>query len=419
MRIAPVVLALLPFCLFVVGCASSSGLTPAAERYVKLVLAVGRHDEMYVDAYYGPPEWKAEAGRGDPVPLAQLLAQAYGLRDELDETTAGPEDRKRFLLKQVDAVVAHLRRLSGERMTLAEEARALYDAEAPRHDVSEFAAAHAKLEALVPGEGPLGPRIEALRKAVHIPPAQIEKTLRLALEAARTANAPFVKLPAGESFETVLVTGKPWSAYNWYLGNFKSRIELNTDLPTELNGLLGTMCHEGYPGHHVYNTLLEERLVKGLGFIEFTVYPLFSPQSLLAEGTANVGIDILFTDDERRRVLTDVLGPAAGIPAEAILALDRIREASKPLRYVNGEAARMLLDDNVPEDEVAAFIGKWGLVTEDKAKKSVQFAKAYRSYVFNYSLGEDIVRKWIGDGPDRRDRFFDILTRPVVPSDLK
>src|SRR5262245_13275298 len=139
---------------------------------------------------------------------------------------------------------------------------------------------------------------------------------------------------------------------------------------------------------------------------------------MLAEGTANVGIDILFTDDERRRALTEVLGPAAKVPTEGILALDRIRDAMKPLIYVNGEAARMLLDEGKPEAEVVAFITRWGLATEERAKKSVQFARTYRSYVFNYSLGEDIVRRWIGDGPDRRERFYALLDRPVVPSDL-
>ena len=418
MRITSVVLALIPLGVFVLGCATTWELNQAAKTYVKLVLAVGRHDDNYVDAYYGPPAWKAEAGRGDPVPLPELLAKVRGLRGEIEKTEAGPEDRRRFLLKQVIAMEAHVRRLSGERMTLAEEARLLYDAEVPRHDAAEFAAAHEELERLVPGEGPLGPRVEALRKAVYIPPDRIEKTLALALDAARKANAAFVKLPAGEDFETVLVKNKPWNAYNWYLGNFKSRIELNTDLPTELNGVFGTMCHEGYPGHHVYNTLLEERLVKGRDYVEFMVYPLYSPQSLLAEGTANVGIDILFSDDERRRVLTEVLAPAAGLSPDDVLALDRIRESSKLLRYVNGEAARMLLDDGVPEEDVVAFVRKWGLVTEEKARKSVQFAKAYRSYVFNYSLGEDIVHRWVGTGTDRTDRFFDLLTRPVVPSDL-
>ena len=418
MRLALLAFVLIPLSTLLGGCAGAPRLDAVAESYVKLVLAVGRHDALYVDAFYGPPAWQSEAARGDPVPLPDLLAKTRALRRDLD-AVEGPADRKRYLDKQLVAIEAHLRRLSGERMTLTMECRALYDADPPHHDVAEFQAAHDALEKLVPGSGPLGPRIEALRKAVYIPRDEIEATLRRALDLARNANAPFVKLPAGESFETVLVTGKPWGAYNWYLGNFKSRIELNTDLPTELNNLLGTMCHEGYPGHHVYNVLLEDKLVKGRGWVEYTVYPLYSPQSLLAEGTANVGIDILFSDDERRRALTEVLGPAAGVPKEAILALDRIREAAKPLKYVSGEAARMLLDDGRPESEVIAFITKWGLSIDDRAEKSVQFAKTYRSYVFNYSLGEDIVRRWIGTGPDRRERFYRLLDRPVVPSDLR
>jgi hypothetical protein len=393
-------------------------LEAVAESYVKLVLAVGRHDANYVDAYYGPAAWKADADRGTPVAVTELLARARTLRTELQDAP-GPADRKRFLDKQLVAVEAHLSRLSGTRMTLTEECRALYDADPPHHDVATFQAAHDALEKLVPGDGALGARIEALRGAVHIPKDRVAATLDVALQTARQANARYVTLPPGESFQTVLVQEKPWGAYNWYLGDFKSRIELNTDLPTELNALLSTMCHEGYPGHHVYNVLLEERLVKARGYLEYTVYPLYSPQSLLAEGTANAAMDMIFADDERRAALTGKLGPAAGIPPEPILALDRIRQALAPLKYVNGEAARMLLDDGKPEDEVAAFVARWGLVTEEKSKKAVQFAKAYRSYVFNYSLGEDIVREWIGTGPDRRERFYAILDRPVVPSDLR
>jgi len=417
-RLTLLAFALIPHLTLLPGCAGAPRLDAVAESYVKLVLAVGRHDSNYVDAYYGPPAWQTEAARGEPVPLPGLLATTGALRREL-AAAEGPADRKRYLDKQLVAVDAHLRRLSGERMTLTEECRALYDADPPRHDVAEFQAAHDALETLVPGTGPLGPRIEALRQAVYVPGDAIDATLSRALDLARNANAPFMKLPAGESFETVLVTGKPWGAYNWYLGEFKSRIELNTDLPTELNGLLGTMCHEGYPGHHVFNVLLEEKLVKGRGWIEYTVYPLYSPQSLLAEGTANVGIDIVFSDGERRNALTEVLAPAAGVSSEAVLALDRIREAVEPLKYVGGEAARMLLDEGRPEAEVAAFISKWGLTTPEKAEKSVQFAKTYRSYVFNYSLGEDLVREWIGTGDDRRDRFYRLLDRPVVPSDLR
>ena len=227
-----------------------------------------------------------------------------------------------------------------------------------------------------------------------------------------------IKLPEDERFDTVLVSGKPWSAYNWYQGGYRSRIELNTDLPTELNALLATMCHEGYPGHHVYNVLLEEKLVRGKGWIEYTIYPLFSPQSILAEGTANVGEDILFSDDERRRVLTETLAPIAGLSPAAVLASDRVRDAMRPLRFVREEAARLLLDEGRPEDEVEAFLVRYGLVDADRAKKSIEFTRTYRSYIYNYTLGEDLVRNWIGTGPDRRERYYDLLQRPVVPSDL-
>jgi hypothetical protein len=418
-------LAWTPLMILLAACGSGAGspATPApldavAEGYVKLVLAVGRHDPLYVDAYYGPPAWKSAADEGEPVDLSELLSRTRALLATV-RGADGPKDRKRYLEKQLVAVEGHLRRLSGERMTLTEECRVLYDADPPHHDVAEFAAAQTALEAIVPGKGPLAPRLEAMRKAVYIARDRIPAALAAALAAARTANAPLVRLPAGEEFETALVSGKPWGAYNWYLGNYKSRIELNTDLPVEANNLLGTMCHEGYPGHHVYNVLLEQNLVKGKDWIEYTVYPLYSPQSLLAEGSANVGIDILYTDDERLAVLTRQLAPVAGVAPSAIVAMDAIRAAMKPLRYVNGEAARLLLDDGKPDAEVAAFIRKWGLVSEDRAKKSVDFARTYRSYVFNYSLGEDVVRAWIGNGPDRKERFFDILSRPVVPSDLR
>ena len=396
---------------------SAGGLDAAAEAYVKLVLAVGRHDVNYVDAFYGPLAWKTEADGGAPVPLPDLLARARALQTRV-ASAGGPADRARFLSKELTALEGHVRRLSGEKMTLTEECRVLYDADPPRHDEAEFAAAHAELEKLVPGTGPLGPRIEAMRKAIYVPKDKVAAALAASLAIARERTRPLVALPAGENFETSLVTGKSWSAYNWYKGNYKSLIELNTDLPTEANGLLGTMVHEGYPGHHVYNVLLEEKLVKGKGWIEYTVYPLYSPQSLLAEGTANVGMDLLFTDDERRRTLAEVMAPAAGLPPKALLDFDAIREAMRPLRYVNGEAARMLLDDGVAEPEVVAFMTRWGLVTEERAKKSLDFARTYRSYVFNYSLGEDIVRDYVGTGSDAIARFFDILSRPVVPSDL-
>ena len=53
-----------------------------AEQYVKLVLAVGQHDGDYVDAFYGPPEWRKEA-EGAKKPLATIDAQAAATEAQL------------------------------------------------------------------------------------------------------------------------------------------------------------------------------------------------------------------------------------------------------------------------------------------------------------------------------------------------
>lgn len=410
--------------ILLAGCATGGAgaakgtLDAAAEAYVKLVLAVGRHDRLYVDAFYGPEAWKTEAEAGAPVDLAELRRRTHDLLSRV-RAAEGPADRKRYLEKQLVAVEAQIRRLSGERFTLEQECELLFDARPPRHPVEEFQAAHDELEKLVPGSGPLAERIEAMRRAIRVPRENVEATLRAALATSRAAGAPQAGLPESESFEFALVTGKPWGAYNWYLGSYRSRIEFNVDLPTELNSLLGTMCHEGYPGHHTYNVLLEDKLMKGKGWIEYAVYPLYSPQSLIAEGTANVAEDLIFSEDQRRRVLAGVLAPVAHVDPQAVLAWDAVREAMHPLRHVRPEASRMLLDEGMSEDDAATFLRKWSLIDEAKARKAIDFAKTYRSYVYNYTLGEDVVRAYIGTGPDRVERFYDILSRPVVPSDLK
>jgi hypothetical protein len=403
----------------------SAGQDGVAEAYVRLVLAVGRHDPLYVDAYYGPPAWKTIADGGEPVPLPELLARTRTLLDDTRKAD-GPADRKRYLEKQLVAVEGHLRRLSGERMTLGEECRVLYDADPPRHDVAEFEAAHATLEKLVPGRGPLGPRIEAMRNAVHIPKDKVAAALAASLDAARTANAPFVTLPASESFQTVLVTGKPWGAYNWYLGNYRSRIELNTDLPTEANGLLGTMCHEGYPGHHVYNVLLEKALVRDRGWPEYQVYALFSPQSLIAEGTANYGIEVAFPPADRLAFEREVIFPAAGLDPAGAARYYEVMGLVDQLSYAGNEAARRYLDGEFDAKAAATWLERYGLYSPVRAQQRVRFIDQYRSYVINYNLGKDMVRRYIesqggtADKPAERWKVFEkLLSSPRLPSSLK
>src|SRR5476649_2202422 len=69
---------------------ANSPMNAAAERYLKLVLAVGEHDPDYVDAYYGPPAWRNEAKQAKRS-LAEIHADALALVGAL-RSTAVPAD---------------------------------------------------------------------------------------------------------------------------------------------------------------------------------------------------------------------------------------------------------------------------------------------------------------------------------------
>ena len=273
-----------------------------ADRYVALVLALGVHDSDYVDAYYGPPEVRAAAEK-EKKPLAAIATEAAALARDLD-AAAKPADelgrlRLDYLRKQLAALRTRVDVLTGRKLSFDEESKALYDAVAPTHPEAHFQAILDELDKALPGKGPLGERYETFTRAFTIPKERLDAVFSAAIAECRRRTLPHVGLPEGETFTVEYVTGKPWSAYNWYQGGFKSVIQVNTDFPVYIDRALDLACHEGYPGHHVYNALLEKHLARDRGWKEFTVYPLFSPQSLIAEGTANYGIEVAFPGDER------------------------------------------------------------------------------------------------------------------------
>ena len=130
-----------------------------------------------------------------------------------------------------------------------------------RKPESEFEAILAKLEARLPGERPADRRYERFKQAFIIPTDRLDRVFQEAIRACRDRDAEHVELPTDESFTVEYVTGKSWSGYNWYQGNYRSLIQVNTDLPIYIDRAIDLACHEGYPGHHVYNVLLEKNLV--------------------------------------------------------------------------------------------------------------------------------------------------------------
>jgi len=410
------------------GLQAGGTVNEIAEQYVRLVLAVGQHDGDYVDAYYGPPTWREEAA-AHKRPLDELAAEASRLVAAVPPPPGSTADplvplRHEYLGRQLQAVAARIALLQGRRMTFDAESQALYDAVAPDHRAADYQGALEDLERLLPGDGPLVERYERFRRAFIIPTDRLARVFARAIDECRTRTRTHILLPEGESFRVEYVTDKAWSGYNWYQGQFHSLIQVNTDLPIYVDRAVDLACHEGYPGHHVYNVLLEQHLVRQRGWVEYTVYPLFSPQSLMAEGTANYGIQVAFPADERAAFERTVIYPLAGIDPAGTEIYERVQSLVERLSYAGNEAARGYLDGRWTKGQALSWLTTYALMSPARAEQRIRFFEQYRSYVINYNLGKDLVQRYLesragGSASDRWRLFAELISSPRLPSGLR
>ena len=407
---------------------SSGQLDAIAREYVLLSLTIGEKEEGYIDAYYGPPELQAKAKAEAPTQsLDALSRRAADLSKRVVEVAGQTEDmdqrRARFLLAQLTAAETRLRMLKGEKLSFDEEAKGLFAVRPELKPLASYDPLLKEIETLVPGSGPLDRRVEAFQAKFTIPTAKLKPVFDAAIAECKARTVQHIALPKGENFELAFVTGKSWSGYNYYQGGYQSRIEVNTDLPIRISRAVDLGCHEGYPGHHVLNALLEEKLTKGRNWIEFSVYPLYSPQSLLAEGSANYGIELAFPGRERLAFETAKIYPLAGLPTTEAERYFELQQAIQKLQGARLTISRDLIDGKIDEAEAVRLNQRYLLVSPERAKQLNEFTKQYRTYVINYGIGLDMIRADIeaaGATPEARwKRMEQLLSEPTLPSDLR
>ncbi len=407
------------------GVKATDELGAIATDYVKLTLALGEQEAGYVDAYYGPPAW-AEAAKADKRDMRQLGNALVELMQRLDALPESDdplvEARKRFLSAQLEAAVTRHAMIQGEVFSFAKEAQGLFGVTPELKPLEEFDPVLEEIDNIVPGSGPLSERVAAFEKDYIIPRDRLQAVFDTAIAECKARTAQYFDLPEGENFKMEFVTGKSWSGYNYYQGNYQSLIQINTDLPIFIGRAVDLGCHEGYPGHHVYNMLLERNLTKGRGWQEFSVYPLYSPQSLIAEGSANYGIELAFSGQDRLDYERDVLYPLAGLDPDTAAAYWALQIAKQALSGARMTIAQRYLDGEITREEAVALNQKYQLVSRERAEQMVDFNEQYRSYVINYGLGMEMVRDWVetqGDAPVWRWKAMErLLSEPMLPGDL-
>ena len=415
------------------ACSNEPADTPAgnldtlAAQYLFLELSMGLHDGAHVDAYFGPEEIGANA-ESAALPLAEIESRASTMATRLLNWPVEPSDamqsaRINNLVQRLGALDTRIALSKGETLSFDEESRRLFGATAPDYDAAHFEAILDDIDALLEGEGDLSARVNRFRDQFVIPPNKLAAVFDAAIAECRRRTLLYIDLPANESFELEYVNDKPWSGYNWYQGNSQSLIQINTDLPIFISRAIDLGCHEGYPGHHTFNALVEKNLVEDRGWAEFSLYPLFSPASLIAEGSGNYGIDLAFPGSERVEFEREVLFPLAGLdPTEA----DRyyeLQELLSHLGYSGNEAARDYLNGAIDREQAVQWLVDYSLSSPERARQRIDFFDTYRSYVINYNLGKDMVREYIErdteDHAARWRKFEHLLSSPMSPAEVQ
>ena len=378
----------------------------AAEEYLLLGLRLGKHVDGLVDSYYGPPELQQQVDAEDKRDAAQLAADADAL------TSALPDS---WLADQVKGCATYAHVLAGEAISYSDEVEGCYGVRPRRVPASVYEEAHARLNELLPGDGSLFERRQAWRERHQCPGDKAVAVLNDLLPVLRACTNALLELPAGEQVSIDPVQDEPWWAFNYYEGALKSRVVLNTDVPTAGLDLLHLAGHEVYPGHHTEHAAKEQLLVREQGRIEEAIQLVPTPQAVLSEGIAEAGIDVVLDDASKEKAYAIIRGH--GIELDDPERAEQIAKVSEQLRTVGLDAALLVHEEGASVADAEAYVERWSLVTPDQARHSVRFVTdpTWRAYVITYSAGRDLCRAYIGGDPAR---FRTLLTEHVRIGDL-
>ena len=386
-------------------------------EYLLLGLRFDRIEEGYVDSFTGDPQLRRVVADEDAPDPAALAAEARRLLGAIGDSGL-PQQRADFVAAHLRALDCAGRKFAGEDIGFVEEVRSYFDVDIARGDQDHYRAAHARLDEALGGSGPLAGRMDTHRKGEEVPPQRLEEAIRAFSSALRDIVRTDYPLPDAETVVYEVVTDKPWSGFNYYEGGYRSRVAVNADLKQQMGNLPRLVAHESYPGHHTEHCRKEAGLVAGLGHGEQTIFLVNTPQCLMAEGLADLALHA-------------AVGPGWGRWAQEIYAdlglrfdgerAEALSEAAAGLAGVRQDAALMLHDEGHDADEVAAFLQRWLLVDDTRARQMLKFLSSplWRAYTSTYVEGYRLLRGWLGEGPGLTERFGRLLDEPLIPSSIR
>ena len=374
-------------------------LDDSARQYLRLAVALGERDPDSLDYYFGPSDLVSDV-RAHPPPLREIKQSALALSERLKASRAAGSSMPRalFLINQLRAISARADLLLGLHRSFDEEAELFFGIKPPpRENPERLVQIRAEIARLLPGPEPLATRYAAFDQKFVVPPERLPRVIGRALEACRERTIAHLALPSGERVHVEYVNNKPWNAFSYYLGNFQSRIDINTDFALTVDRALQLACHEGYPGHHAFNSLQDAENVRRNGRVELMAQLTFSPQSFVSEAAASVAGELVFPEDSRLAFERDELFPLAGLDknmAQKYLRIERLVEA---LESDEVAIARDYLDGKLEFMRASAALEKNALMAHSEA--TLKYLNEYRSYMLTYTLGKSLAKNCLIENP--------------------
>ena len=392
-----------------------------ANVFVELALSIDRYFPGYVDAYYGPQEIRQSLVSKGKIPLEELERIASDLFNSIDQDSSLNPARKEYLKGEVGAMRTILRILQGEALGIVEEVQRLYGLTPSWIDEIVFDEAHKTLEDLIPGSEPLADRVQTFRDQFQVSAEIAAPIIKRLADDLRTRTRQRFTLPPNESCEYEFVSEKPWSAYNWYLGNYKSRIDFNLDFPIRIYALPHFISHEAYPGHHTEHSIKEYRLYHENGLLEHSVLLSNAPSAVISEGIAEYGIELLLSPDELIDIYQQILEESGLSNYSARLVYEFLHNASPSLGKVRNNEILLLYEKGASDEQVVAYGMRYKLTSEKDETKYIRFLKdpLWRSYGFNYTLGYEIISKLLSSTEDKDQMFARLLQEPMTPAKVQ
>lgn len=412
------------FLLSIISCSylDKSPLDETAERLVELTLKAGTIDENLVDSYIGTIEIDTteEYNIDDLKKSFELLTKDIL---EIDADTESKMYRKNYQIGIANAVITRLRVLNAEKISFIDECENIYQYTPEVKEYEYFDSLLIEVDNYLAGDESLHIKLSNYRQNFKIKYSKIDEAFRKSVEEARKVTSNYITLPDSESVVIEYLDGAPWSAYNWYQGKYKSLIQVNMQSNIYLERVLDLAAHESYPGHHVYYSLRDKMYYQDSGFVEFSIYTLFSPVSFLAEGTAVYGNDLVFPGDRKIDFLRSEITGKYKYTYQELKEYFDLQELFSKLDEVQITIARDYIDKKISDETALKYIQKYGLESENSSYRRLDFIRRYRSYIINYTAGKQLVdsyiRKKAGNDNEKKWQVYkDILEKPYLPPDL-